>query len=83
MWGPLVIICVVGIGEKNNNLKMMSDMDLGHQDAKIEILFVPCEFSVENQELTVCIAFLHNFIGITGEDPGERHLSDEKVIIRY
>lgn len=31
MWGPLVIICVVGIGEKNNNLKMMSDMDLGHQ----------------------------------------------------
>ena len=41
MWEPLLIICVVGLGEKNKNLKMMSDVHLGHKDAKIEILSIP------------------------------------------
>ena len=41
MLEPLLIICVVGLGEKNNNLKMMSDVHLGHKDAKIEILSIP------------------------------------------
>ena len=64
-------------------------MDFSQQEWQKRNFMFSFKFIVGSQELTVYIAFLYNFIGITEKSlvyltiPGERHLLDGNIIVGH